>query len=480
MAAVAKWALLLLLGLALLAPPALAADNNKDNEKEKDKEKDKGKDKDKSPPPPSYHPPPPPPHVSSPPPPIASYPPPHTVSPPPPPLPSSPPPPVVSSPPPPIASYPPPPTVSSPPPPVPSSSPPPPVVSSPPPPVPSSSPPPPVVSSPPPPVPSSSPPPPVVSSPPPPLPPSPVPVPPSPSSNLVYCQNTTAYPTCTAPATCPKKCPQSCYMECGTCKPVCDCNRPGAVCEDPRFIGGDGNTFYFHGRRNRDFCLLSDANLHINAHFIGSHVPGAGRDPTWVQAIAVQFSGHRLYVGARKTASWDDDSDRLAVVFDGAPVEIQGVANARWEAPALSHLSVTRTKPSNGVMVELEGVFKIAANAVPITEEDSRVHNYGLKDGDCLAHLDLAFRFYALTDDVHGVLGQTYRSGYVNRLDVAARMPVMGGEREFAASGLFATDCAVARFARGGTGGALAADDELMAGVKCSTGLDGVGVVCKK
>jgi hypothetical protein len=91
-------------------------------------------------------------------------------------------------------------------------------------------------------------------------------------------------------------------------------------------------------------------------------------------------------------------------------------------------------------------VFRITANAVPITEEDSRAHNYGLRAGeDCLAHLDLAFKFYALTDDVHGVLGQTYRSSYVNRLDVTAKMPVMGGERDFAASGLFATDCSVAR-----------------------------------
>ncbi|RLN30409.1 vegetative cell wall protein gp1-like [Panicum miliaceum] len=193
-----------------------------------------------------------------------------------------------------------------------------------------------------------------------------------------------AYPTCTAPATCPKRCKQSCHMDCETCKPICDCNLPGAVCEDPRFIGGDGNTFYFHGRRGRDFCLLSDADLHINAHFIGSHVPGARRDPTWVQAIAVQFSRHRLHVGARRTAAWDDEADRLA---------------RRRERQA-----------ANGILVELAGVFKITANAVPVTQEDSRVHNYELCDGDCLAHLDLAFRFYSLTDDVHGVLGQTYRS----------------------------------------------------------------------
>jgi len=135
-------------------------------------------------------------------------------------------------------------------------------------------------------------------------------------------------------------------------------------------------------------------------------------------------------------------------------------------------------------VVELAGAFRITANAVPITEEDSRAHTYGLRDGDCLTHLDLAFKFYSLTDDVHGVLGQTYRRSYVNRLDVSAKMLVMGGERDFAASGLFATDCAVARFARGSSSAddvlAVASDDDLAGGVKCSTGLDGVGVVCKK
>lgn len=262
-----------------------------------------------------------------------------------------------------------------------------------------------------------------------------------------------------------------------------DCNVPGAVCEDPRFIGGDGNTFYFHGRRDRDFCLLSDASLHINGHFIGSHVPGLKRDPTWVQAIAVQFSNrHRLYIGARKTATWDDESDRLAVVFDGEDVHLPGVANARWKAPSAPSLTVTRTnKAANGVVVELAGVFKITANAVPITEEDSRVHSYGVTSDDCLAHLDLAFKFYALSDGVHGVLGQTYRSGYVNRMDVTKKMPVMGGEREFVASGLFATDCSVARYGRGGNADVALVgsdDDELMTGVQCSTGLSGVGVVC--
>jgi len=101
--------------------------------------------------------------------------------------------------------------------------------------------------------------------------------------------------------------------------------------------------------------------------------------------------------------------------------------------------------------VQLEGVFDVVANAVPITQEDSRVHNYGVtEEDDSLAHLDLGFRFFGLTDYVHGVLGQTYRSDYVHRLSVSSNMPVMGGAPKYVSSDIFTTDCAVARFGAAG------------------------------
>jgi hypothetical protein len=223
---------------------------------------------------------------------------------------------------------------------------------------------------------------------------------------------------------------------------VCDFY-PGVSCGDPRFTGGDGNTFYFHGKKDRDLCLVTDAGLHINAHFIGKRNPAMRRDFTWIQALGIRFAGdHRLYMGAQKTAKWDNDIDRLELAFDGAPIETGAV----WQSAAVPGLTVTRTAATNGVRVQLEGVFDVVANAVPITQEDSRVHNYGVTEDDSLAHLDLGFRFFGLTDDVHGVLGQTYRSGYVNRLSVSSNMPVMGGAPKFVSSDIFATDCAVARF----------------------------------
>jgi len=233
---------------------------------------------------------------------------------------------------------------------------------------------------------------------------------------------------------------------------VCDFY-PGVSCGDPRFTGADGNNFYFNGKKDKDFCILSDPGLHINAHFIGKRNPAMSRDFTWIQALGILFAHHHFYVGAAKTPKWDAAADHLALAFDDEDLDVASqlprFVGARWSPPPAPALSVTRTARVNTVVVELRGVFRIVANVVPITAEDSRIHNYGVTDDDSLAHLDLGFKFYDLTDDVHGVLGQTYRPDYVNRLNVTSKMPVMGGAPDYLSSDLFSTDCAVARFGGG-------------------------------
>lgn len=235
---------------------------------------------------------------------------------------------------------------------------------------------------------------------------------------------------------------------------MADCDRPGAVCQDPRFIGGDGITFYFHGKKDRDFCLVSDSNLHINAHLIGKRNPNLKRDFTWVQSLGILIDGHQIFIGAQKTAAWDDSVDRLAVAVNGQPVALPESGGSQWQYPDENPtISVVRLAPANQVMVEAKGIFRITAKVVPITEQDSRIHNYGITKEDSFAHLDLGFKFFSLSDEVSGVLGQTYGPEYVSRVNLKAAMPVMGREKEFKTSSLFAADCAVARFgASGGSG----------------------------
>ncbi|CAB4290563.1 unnamed protein product [Prunus armeniaca] len=306
---------------------------------------------------------------------------------------------------------------------------------------------------------------------------------PSTSPKKAKCKNK-YYPQCyNIEHVCPSSCPGGCEVDCVTCKPVCKCDQPGAVCQDPRFIGGDGITFYFHGKKDRDFCLLSDPNLHINAHFIGRRNHNMKRDFTWVQSIAILFGKHQLFLGAQKTATWDDYADRLALSFDGELITLPESEGARWQSTSVPTVSLTRVGGTNNVMVEVEGSFRITAKVVPITEEDSRIHNYGITKDDTFAHLDLGFKFFSLSNQVSGVLGQTYRPDYVSRVNIGANMPVMGGDREFETSSLFAMDCTIARFNGGSVGSGSEANSleglELPS-LSCASGMDGQGVVCKR
>ncbi|XP_060962821.1 uncharacterized protein LOC115702636 [Cannabis sativa] len=331
-------------------------------------------------------------------------------------------------------------------------------------------------------------------SPPSPTPPTPTPSPPSPTTQTPYppptqsdagvkrarCWNRN-YPQCyNTEHVCPNSCPGGCEVDCVTCKPVCKCDQPGAVCQDPRFIGGDGITFYFHGKKDNDFCLLSDSNLHINAHFIGKRNSNMKRDFTWVQSIGILFGKHQLSIGALKTDTWDDSVDRLFITFDGEPIILQESKGARWQSNNAPSVFVVRGVDTNNIMVEIDRMLRITAKVVPITAEESRIHNYGITKEDTFAHLELRFKFFSLSNEVTGVLGQTYRPDYTSRVNVGAKMPVMGGERDFKTSNLFATDCVVARF-----NGINNKDEDTLEGLdlpslSCGSGINGQGVVCKK
>ncbi|KAK6144670.1 hypothetical protein DH2020_021490 [Rehmannia glutinosa] len=279
---------------------------------------------------------------------------------------------------------------------------------------------------------------------------------------------------------CPLECPRTCLMDCNLCRPVCSCNLPGAVCQDPRFIGGDGITFYFHGRKDQDFCLVSDSNLHINAHFIGKRNANLKRDFTWVQSIGVMFDNHKLLISAQKTSTWDDNLDRLSISFDDNPISLPTQPGSKWDSHIPPQVTIYRTSNTNGVIIEVANNFRVTANVVPITAEESKVHGYDITEEDCFTHLEVAFKFYNLSDGVDGVLGQTYRSNYESKIKANAIMPVMGGAHKFRTSGIFATNCLVSRFGKMSMHKEIVAQQMGLQGVKYTSGIEGNGLVCKR
>ncbi|GLJ28466.1 hypothetical protein SUGI_0559970 [Cryptomeria japonica] len=152
-----------------------------------------------------------------------------------------------------------------------------------------------------------------------------------------------------------------------------------------------------------------------------------GRDFTWVQSVGMLFHGtHRLFLGDKKVATWNDSIDQLVIALDGKIVRLPQEEGASLSASPLK-MKITRLHQNNEVSVQLENKFKITARVVPITPEESRIDNYGITSDDCFAHLELSFKFYSLSPHVTGVLGQTYAADYTSPLNVGFPMPVMRG-----------------------------------------------------
>ncbi|CAM8885332.1 unnamed protein product [Rhodiola kirilowii] len=268
------------------------------------------------------------------------------------------------------------------------------------------------------------------------------------------------YRTLTCPAECPDRKPKdkkkkACFTNCGNkCEATCKRRKPncegyGAVCYDPRFVGGDGSMFYFHGAKGGDFALVSDKNLHINAHFIGTRPLGRTRDYTWIQAISIMFDTHTLDIAANKVSKWDDKIDYLNLKWNGETIQIPTDGDAEWRTNGEDReVVVERTDYTNSLKVTVKGLLELHVKVAPIGKEENRVHNYQLPSNDAFAHLETQFSFTSLTDQVEGVLGKTYRPDYVSPVKKGVEMPIMGGEDKYCTKSLHSTICKACKFQR--------------------------------
>eukprot|EP00850_Spirogloea_muscicola_P008173 SM000043S15801 [mRNA] locus=s43:205175:208348:+ [translate_table: standard] len=155
---------------------------------------------------------------------------------------------------------------------------------------------------------------------------------------------------------------------------------------------------------NTDFCLVSDRNLQINAHFIGQRNPHGRHDFTWVQkAVAILYGEHKLYVGAQQEAIWDNRKDHLVFILDGKP--LLDVTGTKLEAVYDSEdagVQIRRPGSANLGSVEVQGLVKLTLEVKPIPKRN-------WTETSCFAHIDMAMDFAQLSNRAEGVLGQTYQ-----------------------------------------------------------------------
>ncbi|KAH6828007.1 Late embryogenesis abundant protein-like protein [Perilla frutescens var. hirtella] len=278
------------------------------------------------------------------------------------------------------------------------------------------------------------------------------------------------FKTLTCPADCPERKPKKnrrhmgCFVDCRSrCQATCkwrkpDCNEYGSICYDPRFVGGDGVMFYFHGSKGNDFAVVSDHSLHINAHFIGNRPQGRTRDFTWVQALSLMFHTNTLVLAANRVSHWNPNLDALIVKWNGQSITIPTDGEAQWGITTTTttttgeleetQVLIERTVDVNTVRATVSGVVQMDIRVTPIGEKENRVHHYQLPSDDAFAHLEVQFRFFNLSNSVEGVLGKTYRAGYVSPVKRGVPMPIMGGEDKYRTPSLYSSSCKLCIFQR--------------------------------
>ncbi|PHT56036.1 hypothetical protein CQW23_04522 [Capsicum baccatum] len=292
--------------------------------------------------------------------------------------------------------------------------------------------------------------------------------------------------------TCPSECPQirpkdpyakECFLDCYSpkCEAVCrkrkpNCDGPGAACYDPRFIGGDGIVFYFHGKKDEHFSLISDVTVQINARFIGLRPAGRTRDFTWIQALGLMFGSHNFTLEATKAENWNQEVDHLKCTYDGMSFRVPIGHSSVWSSPD-RNLELERTSATNSVRVTIQEIVEISANVVPVTEKEDAIHSYGIPKNDSFAHLEVQFRFFDLSPKVEGILGRTYQPSFKNSAKAGVDMAVVGGDNKYKTSSLLSADCnSCSVFTPGKmvAGRALPMD---FGSLDCT---GGNGIVCKK
>ena len=207
--------------------------------------------------------------------------------------------------------------------------------------------------------------------------------------------------------------------------------------------------FYFHGAKGSDFAIVSDTNLQINAHFIGTRPIGRRRDFTWVQALSVMFDSHTLVLAAKRVSKWDDNVESLIVRWDGEDVNIPTDGEAEWRINSQQkEVVIERTDDTNTVKLSVDGLVEIDVKVTPIGEKENNVHNYQVPSDDAFAHLETQFKFFSLSDRVEGVLGKTYRTDYISPVKRGVLMPLMGGEDKYRTPSLYSPLCKVCLFQR--------------------------------
>eukprot|EP00899_Mesostigma_viride_P007069 jgi/Mesvir1/16363/Mv18111-RA.1 len=215
--------------------------------------------------------------------------------------------------------------------------------------------------------------------------------------------------------------------QCSECAALWDA--PGAR-SDPHFVTLAGTHFDWMGQGDRSFCIISDKAVHVNAHlFAGTD---GRRKGTWMDQIAVLHGGDNVVVSTGAPAGFPGLHGSVSI--NGRGVLSVGSSSSTVVAKGLT-VRCKRTR----TWVTVEGILDLEVEVV-------RASTWEAGKGPGRDFLNFRVRGLNATEDVHGVLGQTFRPAAHGAAKAASKGMVEGADLKYMTSDLLAADCTFSRF----------------------------------
>ncbi|CAI6002635.1 unnamed protein product [Closterium sp. NIES-64] len=205
-----------------------------------------------------------------------------------------------------------------------------------------------------------------------------------------------------------------------------ECNPAAKIANDPHLVGAFRTHFDFNGRHDKAFCLLANKDLHINMLLCGYYsddtenaalVVDGKAVHTWIKELGIVWfakgADHKVRLAARGGKQQERgagfmktieiDGEEMPRMSGGDEVTTEGGLTLRFAA------------------LEKEGPYDVDYYTLVIDglvglDLRLRVANPKLQTpNDAEAHINVGIVELEHTDDVHGVLGQTYRPDHAAR-----------------------------------------------------------------
>eukprot|EP00899_Mesostigma_viride_P027408 jgi/Mesvir1/7852/Mv11787-RA.1 len=210
-----------------------------------------------------------------------------------------------------------------------------------------------------------------------------------------------------------------------------------SIRSDPHFIAGNGLAYDFMGRAGETYCMFSDQTLHMNMHMIGVK-SNPSRKATWMDAISIMyFPFYNITISAESPEGTPFTAAHGTITVNGKTMKSQKLSTmVRWHG-----LTVQRRKTRVFVSIE---------NLIDVEIEVVRAAFWKGADGPGQNYLNFKVVSLNATENVHGVLGQTFRSSFSGTSeDVKGKNGegvIEGSMADYVSSGLLAADCRVSQF----------------------------------